>query len=185
MSEPKLFTELPYGEAMRHVLKRLNLVFTVAIVAIIMCGVVAALFLGSRWIGGSGGPIATAILILLVTSWGSNNYRLIMARREIYELKKVLDHDRITRQESRITSAPGTKLIAFIRLIYSAKTVERIFDPIYADFCEEYFAALDAGEKWHARWIQVRYYKDFVKAVSLFGVVRLAKTVFEHWEEIA
>ena len=30
-----------------------------------------------------------------------------------------------------------------------------------------------------------RYYKDFVKAVSLFGVVRLAKTVFEYWEKIA
>lgn len=64
-------------------------------------------------------------------------------------------------------------------------TIERVFDPIYADFCEEYFAALDAGEKWHAHWIRVRFYKDFVKVVGLFGVVRLAKTVFAYWEKIA
>lgn len=75
--------------------------------------------------------------------------------------------------------------MALVRLCYSAKSIEKIFEPIYADFCEEHFAALAAGEKWHARWIRVRYYKDFGKAVSLFGVVRLAKTVFEYWEKIA
>ena len=82
-------------------------------------------------------------------------------------------------------NAPGAMLMAFIHFCYSAKTIERIFDPIYADFCEEYFAALAAGEKWHARWIRVRYYKDFVQAVGFFGIVRLAKTVFEYWEKIA
>lgn len=87
--------------------------------------------------------------------------------------------------EPRITGAPSNKLIKLVLFVYSAKTIERIFDPIYADFCEEYFAALAAGEKWHARWICIRYYKDFVKAIGLFGVVRLAKTVFEYWEKIA
>ena len=85
----------------------------------------------------------------------------------------------------KIKSAPGARLLPFVRLCYSAKSIEKIFEPIYADFCEEYFAALAAGEKWHARWIRVRYYKDFAKAVSMFGVVRLAKTVFEYWEKIA
>jgi len=85
----------------------------------------------------------------------------------------------------KIKNAPGTKLRPLVRLAYSAKSIEKVFDPIYADFCEEYFAALAAGRKGHAHWIQVRYYKDFVKAVSLFGVVRLAKTVFEYWEKIA
>ncbi len=85
----------------------------------------------------------------------------------------------------KIKSAPGARLLPLVRLCYSAKSIEKIFEPIYADFCEEYFAALDAGEKWHAGWIRVRYYKNFVQAVSLFGVVRLAKTVFEYWEKIA
>ena len=85
----------------------------------------------------------------------------------------------------KIKSAPGARLLPFVRFCYSAKNVQRIFEPIYADFCEEYFAALSAGKKWHAHWIRVRYYKDFVKAVGLFGVVRLAKTVFEYWEKIA
>ena len=84
-----------------------------------------------------------------------------------------------------ITKTPGTKLMDWVRLCYSAKSVDKIFEPIYADFCEEYFAALASGHTWHARWIRVRYYKDFVKAVGLFGVVRLAKTVFEYWEKIA
>lgn len=85
----------------------------------------------------------------------------------------------------QITKLPGTKLRRFIRFFYSTRSVEKIFDPIYADFCEEYFAALAAGETWHARWIRVRYYKDFVKAVNLFGIVRLAKMVFAYWVKIA
>ncbi len=60
-----------------------------------------------------------------------------------------------------------------------------IQDSGYGILDEEYFAALAAGRKGHARWIRVRYYKDFVKAVSLFGVVRVAKTMFEYWEKIA
>ena len=86
---------------------------------------------------------------------------------------------------SQVAKPPGSKLMALIRLCYSAKSVDKIFDPIYADFCEEYFAVLAAGKKWHTRWIRVRYYKDFVKAIGLFGVVRLARTVFEYWEKIA
>ncbi len=75
--------------------------------------------------------------------------------------------------------------MGLVRLCYSAKTVEHIFDPIYADFYEEYSAALVAGEKWHARWIRVRYYMAFVQTVGLFGVVRLAKTAFEYWGKVA
>ena len=85
----------------------------------------------------------------------------------------------------KIKRAPGARLLPFVRFFYSAKSVEQAFEPIYADFCEEYFAALAAGRKGHARWIRLRYYKDFVTAVGLFGVVRLAKTVFEYWEKIA
>ena len=88
-------------------------------------------------------------------------------------------------RKPQIAKPPGSKLMEFVRFLYAAKSIERIFDPIYADFCDEYFTALAAGEKWHARWIRVRYYKDFVKAVGLFGFVRLAKTVFEYWEKIA
>ena len=84
-----------------------------------------------------------------------------------------------------ITKASGTKLMALARFCYSTKTVGRIFEPIYADFCEEYYAALAADEKWKVRWIRLRFYKDFAKAIGLFGVVRLAKTVFEYWEKIA
>ncbi len=89
------------------------------------------------------------------------------------------------RRGSQIGGPPGTKSMRLARFCYSAKTIERVFDPIYADFCEEYFAALAAGERWKARWIRFRYYKDFAKAIGLFGVVRLAKTVFEYWEKIA
>ena len=87
--------------------------------------------------------------------------------------------------DSKLTKPPGTKLMKMARFCYSAKTIEEVFEPTYADFYEEYFAALAAGHKWKARWIRVRYYKDFAQAVAMFGVVRLAKTVFEYWEKIA
>ena len=86
---------------------------------------------------------------------------------------------------THITKMPGTKPMRIVRFCYSAKTVEFIFDPIYADFCEEYFAALAAGEKWRARWIRVRYYKDFARATGWFGVGKLVKTVFEYLGKIA
>ena len=102
-----------------------------------------------------------------------------------YSLWAIISSSDSRRRTSNVSKMPGTRLMALIRFCYSAKTIERIFDPIYADFYEEYFAALAAGKKWHAPWIRVRYYKDFVKAVGLFGIVRLAKTMFEYWEKTA
>ncbi len=85
----------------------------------------------------------------------------------------------------RISKTPGSRLTKTARFFYSPKTVKRVFEPIYADFMEEYTVALAAGHRWHARWVCVRYYWSFAKAMGLFGLVNLAKTIFVYWKKIA
>lgn len=49
--------------------------------------------------------------------------------------------------------------------IYSNKTQKDTFEPIVADWQEEYFEALFKNEIWKARWINVRYTYAFVVAM--------------------
>lgn len=48
---------------------------------------------------------------------------------------------------------------------YSVKTQKEVFDPIIADWQEEYFEALFKKEIWKARWINVRYTYAFIVAM--------------------
>ncbi|MEM1056773.1 MAG: hypothetical protein AAGI52_14720 [Bacteroidota bacterium] len=61
-----------------------------------------------------------------------------------------------------------------LRLISKRKHYERVFEPLYSDFTEEYNDALFAGETWHARIIRARFYWDVVKTFAFFGLVKAA-----------
>ncbi len=49
--------------------------------------------------------------------------------------------------------------------MFSTKTQKEIFEPIVADWQEEYFEALFKKEIWKARWINVRYTYAFLAAM--------------------
>ncbi len=49
--------------------------------------------------------------------------------------------------------------------LFSPKTQTEVFQPIEADWQEEYFEALFKNEVWKARWINVRYAYAFLAAM--------------------
>jgi hypothetical protein len=57
-------------------------------------------------------------------------------------------------------SASNFLIISYF--LFSAKTQKEIFEPIVADWQEEYFEALFKKEIWKARWINVRYTYAFL-----------------------
>lgn len=64
------------------------------------------------------------------------------------------------------------KLFKISEFLYSTKTQREIFEPVIADWQEEYFEALSKEEVWKARWINVRYTYAFLGAMwqkSPFG----------------
>lgn len=89
------------------------------------------------------------------------------------------------KQTKSLKTAPGIRVMRLIRFVYSKKSISRIFEPIHADFIEEYLEALNAGEKWKSRWIRVRYYWAFLSASGLLSVVSIAKKVVKFWQQVA
>ena len=57
------------------------------------------------------------------------------------------------------------KLFRLIEFIFSAKTQKEIFEPLCADWQNEYFEALFKKEVWKSRWINVRYTHAFLAAM--------------------
>ena len=71
---------------------------------------------------------------------------------------------------------PGTKMMAWVRLLFSEKTRELVFEPIVADYQYEIFEALKAGcPKSEIRRIQARHWFGFVHAV----VRQIARSIGE------
>ncbi|HEY0047983.1 MAG TPA: hypothetical protein VGB68_01765 [Pyrinomonadaceae bacterium] len=71
-----------------------------------------------------------------------------------------------------VSSLFSSKLLKITGFLYSPKTQREIFEPIAADWQEEYFEALSKKEVWKARWINVRYTYAFLGAMwqkSPFG----------------
>ena len=73
-----------------------------------------------------------------------------------FETRKSLRHIKL------LPSALWLKIVIFL---YSSKTVREVFEPIVADWQEEYFEALFKKEIWKARWINVRYTYAFLAAM--------------------
>jgi hypothetical protein len=59
----------------------------------------------------------------------------------------------------------ANSLLVISSFFYSAKNQKEIFEPILADWQEEYFEALFKKEIWKARWINVRYTYTFLAAM--------------------
>ncbi len=70
---------------------------------------------------------------------------------------------RINEKEFLLTSS--ITLLKISDFLFSANTQKEIFEPIVADWQEEYFEALFKKEIWKARWINVRYTYAFLAAM--------------------
>jgi len=77
---------------------------------------------------------------------------------------------RVNEKEFLLSSS--TNLLKISDFLFSPKTQKEIFEPIAADWQEEYFEALFKKEIWKVRWINVRYTYAFLAAMwqkSLIG----------------
>jgi hypothetical protein len=73
---------------------------------------------------------------------------------------------------STIERPPGFQLVKVLEFICRKQTVERIIEPMHAEYLVEYFAALDAGRVWKAKYIkgQMRFYLvNAVVSEKVFG----------------
>ena len=104
------------------------------------------------------------------TSKNSKALRITQSQREL--LSKVNEQNSLSR-------IPLHRVMEAVRFIYSRKSVEKIFDPIFSDFCEEYYYALDKKKALKAKWTILIYAIAFLKAAGLFSLVKLVKFVHE------
>ena len=87
--------------------------------------------------------------------------------------------------EIDLAKPPGSNLMQLVRFFYSAQSVEKVFEPLYADFWEEYIEAYTSGYKRKAKWICCRYLWAAFKTAGLFSIVSIGKQLFSFWKEIA
>ncbi len=62
-------------------------------------------------------------------------------------------------------SLPGNFWLNLVDFFYSQKIKKQVFEPIIADWQEEFFEALFKKEIWKARWINVRYTYAFLASM--------------------
>lgn len=80
-----------------------------------------------------------------------------------------------------VVRAPGSRLLTAVRFVFPARYVERVFEPIVADHCEEWVEAEARGAVWHSRWIRARCVICMVQAMGLQSAVASAKSFIDLW----
>lgn len=77
----------------------------------------------------------------------------------------------------RVEKPPGTLMLKVTDFFFSKKTVLLTFQPLIADWQEEYFEAL-SGKRYHkARWVSLRYYWAFAKACFLSKLAEFLRNI--------
>ncbi|CAN5286187.1 hypothetical protein BH20ACI1_BH20ACI1_06570 [soil metagenome] len=71
----------------------------------------------------------------------------------------------VNNSANAVDSLISIKLLVICKFLYSAKTQREVFEPIIADWQEEYFEALFKKEIWKARCINMRYIYAFFAAM--------------------
>lgn len=81
-----------------------------------------------------------------------------------------------------IVRPPGWLLNRFADFVYSKKTVTEVVNPILSDMQVEYCDALAENRIWKARWVRIRGYWSFWKAMALFNILR---AVADIWRKVS
>jgi hypothetical protein len=83
-------------------------------------------------------------------------------------------------EKQRIKQPPGSFLTEIADFLFCKKTFERVVAPVISDMQLEYCEALASGRSLKAKWICVRGYWCFFKALGLYTTV---KKLFEVWQK--
>jgi hypothetical protein len=77
----------------------------------------------------------------------------------------------------RLHKAPGSLVLRFADFFCSPKTVDQVFEPLVADWQDEYFLALSEHRTLKAKWISMRYLWSAVCALGLTRLFSLIKSI--------
>lgn len=103
------------------------------------------------------------------------------AEEALNELKyQTLIADVTPQSDPGVIIPAGAKCMQWIRFFWSAKSVDRVFSQVYADFWCEYVDEKQAGHAWHARWIRLRFYWTTMKTMGVFSVARVLRSAWDY-----
>jgi hypothetical protein len=68
---------------------------------------------------------------------------------------------------TQVRKAPFGVTLKVLELVESPKYMDRVFEPIAADFTELYFRKLTEGQIWVARWYRLSGYYNFLIALAM------------------
>ena len=83
------------------------------------------------------------------------------------------------RVKPSLWGVPGGRIVSALRFLLAKKTCERIIEPTYADFFEEYIEALSQGRKRKAEWVRIRFYLTLILVLYRQAVSFILYKVFE------
>jgi hypothetical protein len=84
-----------------------------------------------------------------------------------------------------VVTPPGNLSVRALRFLFSKKAFEAVFAQAIADMREEYFEALDQGQRNKARWIVVRDHIGLALTVGLYVATTVGKKVGGIWKLIS
>lgn len=76
-----------------------------------------------------------------------------------------------------VTTPPGAKLLQIAEFVVTPKKYEEVFREIIEDLRVEYNEALSSKRHWKARYVRLRGYYEFWKAMGLEHVFRMVDRV--------
>ncbi|PBC22144.1 MULTISPECIES: hypothetical protein [unclassified Mesorhizobium] len=83
---------------------------------------------------------------------------------------------------SFIAHAPGGRLIAVLRFLFTKRAFDNIFSQVVMDGREEYWEALTRGDRWLARWRRVQLYLSLAIAAGTWIGVSTLKRAIKMWK---
>jgi hypothetical protein len=78
----------------------------------------------------------------------------------------------------RVVRPPGSRLRLILSWFYSKKTMEHVFNEIFADLEIEYNEALSHEQRVKAAWVRLRGYWSIINAIGLQSIVSVGKKIF-------
>ncbi|PBB36750.1 hypothetical protein [Mesorhizobium sp. WSM3868] len=98
-------------------------------------------------------------------------------KSELKNLSKTMA--KLASERPTIKKAPASRLLLALKFIFPGRAYERIFKQIVADFREEYFEALSAGENARARWLTICFYLNLMWTTVFWVGTAIAKKLYD------
>jgi hypothetical protein len=100
------------------------------------------------------------------------------SQEQLIIAEQAFDIDAPSEPRIEIAMPPGQKMTDWAAIAFSRNTVERVFEPLVADFQQEHIEALAAGaRKSVMRGITIRYWAAYVLAFLFEGCSQIGKLV--------